>query len=63
MNLQSPLLDSSDKEFLTVFAEEENIALNSKAFLRLYHDDGLGHLIKNVDFWIKDTFEVLNSFK
>jgi hypothetical protein len=45
------------------FAEEENIALNSKAFLRLYHDDGLGHLIKNVDFWIKDTFEVLNSFK
>jgi 5'-3' exonuclease len=63
MNLQNPLLDSSDKEFLTVFAEEENIALNSKAFLRLYHDDGLGHLIKNVDFWIKDTFEVLNSFK
>jgi 5'-3' exonuclease len=63
MNLKNPLLDSNDKEFLRIFAEEENLALNSEAFLRLYHDDGLGHFIKNVDFWIKDTFKVLNSFK
>ena len=63
MDLKKPLLDDNDKLFLEAFAEEENITLNSEDFLRFYHDDGLGHLIKNVDFWIKDTFKVLNSFK
>ncbi len=63
MNLKKPLLDDNDKEFLREFAEEDNLVLNSEAFLRFYHDDGLGHLIKNVEFWIKDTFKVLNSFK
>jgi 5'-3' exonuclease len=63
MDLKNPLLDDNDKEFLQAFAESENIALNSEAFLRFYNDDGLGHLIKNVEFWVKDTFKVLNSFK
>ena len=62
MDLKNPLLDDNDKEFLQAFAESENIALNSEAFLRFYNDDGLGHLIKNVEFWVKDTFKVLNSF-
>lgn len=63
MNLKNPLLDDEDKEFLKEFAEEENITLDSETFLRFYNDDGLGHIIKNVEFWIKDTFKVLNSFK
>jgi hypothetical protein len=37
--------------------------LNSKDFLSFYNEDGLGRIIKNVDFWIRDTFKVLNSFK
>ena len=63
MNLKKPLLDDGDKEFLEEFAKEENIVLDSDTFLRFYNDDGLGHIIKNVEFWIKDTFKVLNSFK
>lgn len=63
MDLKNPLLDKMDKEFLQEFAEADNLTLNSETFLRFYHDDGLGHLIKNVDFWVKDTFKVLNSFK
>ena len=62
MNLKKPLLDDNDKEFLEAFAEDDILALNTKDFLRFYQDDGLGHLIKNVDFWINDTFKVLNSF-
>jgi hypothetical protein len=62
LNLKKPLLDDNDKEFLREFAEEDNLVLNSEAFLRFYHDDGLGHLIKNVEFWVNDTFKVLNSF-
>jgi 5'-3' exonuclease len=63
MNLKKPLLDDNDKEFLTEFVEDDTLVLNTEAFLRFYHDDGLGHLIKNVEFWVNDTFKVLNSFK
>jgi hypothetical protein len=63
MNLKKPLLDDGDKEFLREFAEDDTLVLNIEAFLRFYHDDGLGHLIKNVEFWVNDTFKVLNSFR
>ena len=62
MNLKKPLLDDNDKEFLKAFAEDDTLVLNTETFLRFYHDDGLGHLIKNVEFWVNDTFKVLNSF-
>jgi DNA polymerase-1 len=62
MNLKKPLLDDNDKEFLEAFAEDDTLVLNTETFLRFYHDDGLGHLIKNVEFWVNDTFKVLNSF-
>jgi DNA polymerase-1 len=62
MNLKKPLLGDNDKEFLEEFAEDNTLVLNTEAFLRFYHDDGLGHLIKNVEFWVNDTFKVLNSF-
>jgi DNA polymerase-1 len=62
MNLKKPLLDDNDKEFLEAFTEDDTLVLNTEAFLRFYHDDGLGHLIKNVEFWVNDTFKVLNSF-
>ena len=62
MNLKKPLLGDNDKEFLEEFAEDDTLVLNTEAFLRFYHDDGLGHLIKNVEFWVNDTFKVLNSF-
>ena len=63
MNLKKPLLDDNDKEFLKAFAEDDTLVLNTETFLRFYHDDGLGHLIKNVEFWVNDTFKVLNSFR
>jgi DNA polymerase-1 len=63
MDLKNPLLDDGDKEFLREFAAEKNIILDSETFLRFYNDDGLGNIVKNVDFWIKDTFKTINSFK
>jgi len=63
MNLKNPLLDDQEKEFLTELTKSETQVLNSKDFLSFYNEDGLGRIIKNVDFWIRDTFKVLNSFK
>jgi len=62
MNLSNPLLDESDKEFLQEIADLPTQSLNSEAFLRLYNEDGIGKMIRNVDFWLKDIFKTLNSF-
>jgi hypothetical protein len=43
--------------------EETVTKLNASDFLKMYHEDGLGHTLKNVDFWIRDTFRTLSSFK
>jgi len=37
--------------------------LNTKAFLLLYNEDGLGRLMKDPELTINTTFKVLNSFK
>jgi hypothetical protein len=63
MNLSKPLIDDNDKDILSFITEEPSTpALNTEAFLRLYNEDGIGKMIRNIDFWIKDIFKVLNSF-
>ena len=29
----------------------------STTFLKFYHEDGLKHLIKNVEYWINNSFK------
>ena len=62
MNLDKPLIDDNDKEYLKAIESSPPPALNPEAFLRLYNEDGIGKMIRNVDFWIKDIFKILNSF-
>ena len=37
--------------------------LKKESFLRLYHEDGLRHSIRDVDSWVTKTFFALSSFK
>ena len=62
MDLDKPLIDDKDKEYLREVESSLPPTLNTEAFLRLYNEDGIGKMIRNVDFWIKDIFKVLNSF-
>ena len=62
MDLDKPLIDDSDKEYLKESASSLPPTLNPEAFLRLYNEDGIGKMIRNIDFWIKDIFKILNSF-
>jgi hypothetical protein len=55
-------MDDNEKEYLENVAEEPIPALNTQAFLLLYNEDGIGHMIKNPEFTINDTYKVLNSF-
>ena len=62
MNLGDPILEDEDKEYLEDSTKQSISALKTEAFLRLYNEDGIGKIIRNVDFWLKDIFKVLNSF-
>ena len=63
MDLANPLVDANEREYLTEFTEEPTPTLNTKAFLLLYNEDGLGRLMKDPELTINTTFKVLNSFK
>jgi len=63
MDLSNPLLDANDKEYLKEEIKTPTPALNIEGFLRLYHEDGLGKILKNPEFILNDTYKILNSFK
>ena len=63
MDLKNPLLDDEEKAYLREITKQPIPELNSEGFLRLYNEDGLSKTIKNTDYWLRETFKVLNSFK
>lgn len=62
MDLGNPLVDDLEKRYLEDVVEEPTPVLNTPAFLLLYNEDGIGHMIKNTEFVINDTYKILNSF-
>ncbi len=62
MDLENPMLDDQDKKTLKELVISNNPQYIPEAFLKMYHDDQLGGVIRNVEFWIKDVFKNLNSY-
>ena len=62
MNLHNPMMDDLEKNYVEDLIDQPVPLANAKTFLRFYQEDGLRHLIKNVDFWINNQFRTLNSF-
>ena len=63
MDLGNPLVDEKEKkhiESITLLPAEK---IKVAEFLKMYNEDGLGHTLKNVDFWVRSTFTTLSSFK
>ena len=63
MDLSNPLVDDNEKLLIEQVTQEIVSKLNVSDFSKMYHEDGLGHILKNVDFWLRDTFRTLSSFK
>ena len=59
MDLSNPMITEEDKEFISEFIQPFPLELNAKQFIRMYNEDQLGGLIRNVEFWIKDIFQNL----
>ena len=62
MDLKNPLLDEREKEFINSKIEEKVASLYVLGFLSLYEEDGLNHVIKNTEFWVKDNFANLQIY-
>ena len=62
MDLHNPMIDEMEKEYLRELEASKLPVVNTELFLRLYSEDGLRHLIKNVDYWIANTFKDLISY-
>ena len=63
MDLGKPLVDEVEKQYLEELSEELPPTLNTKAFMLLYNEDGLGRLMKDPELTINNTFKVINSFR
>jgi hypothetical protein len=63
MDLANPLIDDNDREYMQEEIEAPTPSLNIEGFLRFYHEDGLGKLVKNPEFTLNDTYKILNSFR
>jgi 5'-3' exonuclease len=62
MNLGNPIMDDIEKEYLNEVVLEDFPSLDIDKFIKFYNEDGLGKLITNPEYTIKDTYKVLNSF-
>jgi hypothetical protein len=60
MNLSNPMLDEQEKEYILEQVKEPPYDLNVETFLRFYHKDGLGNVLKNVDYWIRDNWTLID---
>jgi DNA polymerase-1 len=63
MDLSNPLVDENEKILIEQATKETVNKLNTADFLKMYHEDGLGHTLPNANFWLRDTFRTLSSFK
>lgn len=59
MDLSNPMIDNKDKMFIDKFVKTEPINYFPDQFVKMYNQDQIGGLIRNVEVWIKDVFKDL----
>ena len=63
MDLSNTLIDYEEKKCIEQLTMSPLEKIKAADFTKLYNEDGLGHTIKNVEFWVRNTFTTLSSFK
>jgi DNA polymerase-1 len=59
MDLSNPMMSDQDKISIDKFVEETQLEFHPREFIRMYNEDQIGGLIRNVEIWIKENFEKL----
>ena len=59
MDLKKPMIDEEDKKYIDQYVADYKPEYHPQHFLKMYEQDRLGNLIRNVNVWLKDRFESL----
>jgi 5'-3' exonuclease len=59
MDLSNPMMDDKDKMFIDKFVENNHLVFFPETFVQMCDEDQLGNLIRNTDYWVRDTFKDL----
>ena len=62
MNLGNPILDDQEKEFILDIAKSLAFKLDIPTFIKLYNQDGLGNILKNVEYWLRDNWNIIDRY-
>ena len=62
MDLENPLIDDVGKKLLEELVEERAPDLHSELIAKLYNEDNLGGIIRNLSIWLKDIFSTLTGY-
>ncbi len=62
MDLSNPMLDESEKNIILDQTKEAAYKLNIAAFTKLYNEDGLGNVLKNLDYWLRDNWVTIDAY-
>ena len=62
MDLGNPMLDDLEKEFILDIIKKPPFKLNMAEFIRLYNQDGLGNILKNVEYWLRDNWNIVDRY-
>jgi len=59
MDLDNPMISKKEEEYLDKLVSSDIPPYLPEQFVAFYHQDKLGGMIRNVEFWVKDLFEKL----
>jgi hypothetical protein len=62
MDLHNPILDEGQIELINELSSAPTPKLRPGEFLKMYHEDGLGHILKAPNYWIAETFSTIKGF-
>ena len=62
MDLGNPMLDDLEKEFILDAVKSSPYKLNIVEFLKLYHQDGFGNVLKNIEYWVRENFDKIDRY-
>ena len=62
MDLSNPMMDESEKEFILEQIASPSYNLDIPTFTKLYNQDGLGNVLKNIDYWLRDNWVTIDRY-
>jgi len=63
MDLSNPMMSEEDKETIDEIVKDSELPYHPEIFTKMHQEDRLESLIRNVEFWLKDTFQDLLEVK